>query len=108
MQVIEQAGDPVGEVLGEVPLPPYVTAEDVRFAVRAVVVHAAELWPAGPVCRNDGAPYPCRLHRWGRRVLRLRGLSDHEIDELVERGDPDASVPHDGEAVGRGGGQPYP
>lgn len=49
--------------------------------------------PAGPQCRNDGAPYPCRLHRWGRRVLRLRGLSDHEVDDLVARSDPDAPVP---------------
>jgi DivIVA domain-containing protein len=35
------------KVLGEVPLPPYVTVEDVGFAVRAVVVHAAVDGPAG-------------------------------------------------------------
>lgn len=89
-QVIEQPADPVGEALGEVPLPLYVTVEDLHFAVLAVVVHAPEQWPAGPVCRNDAAPHPCRLHRWGRRVLQMYGLSDQEIDELVERGDPQA------------------
>jgi hypothetical protein len=85
--------DPVGEVLGEVPLPPYVTVEDAQFAVRAIVVHGPEDWPAGAVCRNDEAPHPCRLHRWGRRVLTRYGLTDAEIDELAARGDPDATVP---------------
>jgi hypothetical protein len=84
--------DPIGEVLGEVPLPPYVSAEDVGFAVRAVVVHAAVDGPAGVVCRCDGWAYPCRLHRWGRRVLAARGLAPAEVDDLVRRGDP-AAVP---------------
>ncbi|MEV1286928.1 hypothetical protein [Micromonospora sp. NPDC049679] len=61
-----------------------MTAEDERFAVLAVVVHAAEEWPAGPVCRNERVPHPCRLNRWGREVLRLRGLSDAQIDELPQ------------------------
>ena len=74
MRLVDRAVDPIDEVLGEVPLPPNVTAEDVQFAVRAVVVHAAEERPAGAVCRHDGALYPCRLHRWGRRVLALHGL----------------------------------
>ncbi len=87
------ASDPIGEVLGEIPLPPRVTTEDMQFAVRAVVVHAPQAWPAGPVCRNDRAPYPCRLHRWGRRVLTIAGLTDAEIDDLVERGDPTAMPP---------------
>ncbi|GAB3849916.1 hypothetical protein GCM10029963_35250 [Micromonospora andamanensis] len=39
--------DSIDEVLGELPMPPYVTAEDVGFAVRAVTVHAAEQWPEG-------------------------------------------------------------
>ncbi|SCL41526.1 hypothetical protein GA0074692_6362 [Micromonospora pallida] len=33
----------------DVPLPPYVTREDVQFAVRAVVVHAREAGRDGPV-----------------------------------------------------------
>ena len=84
--------DPIDEALGEVPLPPYVTAEDAKFAVRAVVVHAAEQWPSGLMCRNDGATHPCRLHRWGRRVLTMYGLSEAEVDGLAERGDPTAPV----------------
>ncbi|WDZ87099.1 hypothetical protein [Micromonospora cathayae] len=83
-------GGPAGEVLREIPLPPYVTGEDAQFAVRAVVVHAPRRWSGGMVCRNDASPYPCRLHRWGRRVLALRGLRPAEIDALVERGDPTA------------------
>lgn len=85
-------GESAGEVLREIPLPPYVTGEDAQFAVRAVVVHAPRRWSGGTVCRNDASPYPCRLHRWGRRVLALRGMRPAEIDELVERGDP-AAVP---------------
>ncbi|MFI7211967.1 hypothetical protein [Micromonospora maritima] len=81
---------PDGGVLREIPLPPYVTVEDVQFAVRAVVVHAPRSWSGGTICRNDASPHPCRLHSWGRRVLALRGLPPAEIDALVERGDPAA------------------
>lgn len=88
------AGEPSGEVLREIPLPPYVTVEDAQFAVRAVVVHAPRLWSGGTVCRNDASPHPCRLHRWGTRVLAQRGLRPAEIAALIERGDPAAEVPH--------------
>jgi hypothetical protein len=86
--------DPSGEVLRDIPLPPYVTGEDVQFAVRAVVVHAPRRWSGGTICRNDASPHPCRLHRWGRRVLTLRGLPSAEIDALIERGDPAATPPY--------------
>ncbi|MET7469628.1 hypothetical protein ACFYON_13495 [Micromonospora sp. NPDC005686] len=75
--------DSIDRILGDIPLPPYVTAEDVTFAIRAITVHAPEQWPEGPRCRNDRAPHPCRLHRWGRRVLDLRGLTDRQIHALV-------------------------
>ncbi|OZV82969.1 hypothetical protein CA850_05510 [Micromonospora echinospora] len=87
------AGIPDGEVLREIPLPPYVTGEDAQFAVRAVVVHAPRRWSGGTVCRNDASPHPCRLHRWGRRVLALRGLRPADIDAIVEQGDPAATPP---------------
>ncbi|WBB82205.1 hypothetical protein O7606_13045 [Micromonospora sp. WMMD882] len=86
------APEPPGDVLRDIPLPPYVTGEDAQFAVRAVVVHAPRPRAGGPVCRNDASPHPCRLHRWGRRVLALRGLRPVDIDALVERGDPAAVV----------------
>ncbi|SCL28819.1 hypothetical protein GA0070616_3767 [Micromonospora nigra] len=86
-------GEPAGAVLQDIPLPPYVTAEDAQFAVRAVVVHAPRRWSGGTVCRNDASPHPCRLHRWGARVLALRGLRDADIAALVERGDPTAVAP---------------
>ncbi|RKN29948.1 hypothetical protein [Micromonospora musae] len=75
--------DSIDEILSELPLPPYVTAEDIGFAVKAVTVHAAEQWPDGPRCRNDRAHHPCRLHRCGRRVLDQRGLTDGQIRMLI-------------------------
>ncbi|MGQ5263639.1 hypothetical protein ACTWLT_23150 [Micromonospora sp. ZYX-F-536] len=75
--------DSIDEVLGELPLPPYVTAEDIGFAVKAVTVHAVEQWADGPRCRDDSAPHPCRLHRWGRRVLDQRGFTDRQIRGLL-------------------------
>ncbi|MEV6372476.1 hypothetical protein [Micromonospora musae] len=85
--------EPPDETLREIPLPPYVTGEDAQFAVRAVVVHAPRHWSGGTICRNDANPHPCRLHRWGTRVLALRGLRDADIAALIERGDPTASLP---------------
>ncbi|MGC4887256.1 hypothetical protein [Micromonospora sp. DT227] len=93
MRVGEQSTDPIDKVLGEVPMPAPLTPEDVRIAVRAVVVHAAEEWPAGPKCRNDGAAFPCRLHRWGRRVLATHGLNERQIDALIRHGNPFVHVP---------------
>ncbi|MDG4817715.1 hypothetical protein O7628_19685 [Micromonospora sp. WMMD956] len=90
--VVPGAREESGEGLWDIPLPPYVTGEDAQFAVRAVVVHAPRRWSGGMVCRNDASPHPCRLHRWGRRVLALRGLRAAEIDLLIERGDPAATV----------------
>ncbi|WP_428961700.1 ribosomal eL19 family protein [Micromonospora fluostatini] len=80
-------------MLGEVPVPAPLTPEDVRLAVRALVVHAAEEWPSGPLCRNDGASFPCRLHRWGRRVLETHGLNERQIDALIRHGNPFVHVP---------------
>ncbi|WBB82212.1 hypothetical protein O7606_13080 [Micromonospora sp. WMMD882] len=93
MGVGEESTDPIDRVLGDLPLPTSVTPEDVRIAVRAVVVHAAEEWPSGPRCRNDGAAYPCRLHRWGRRVLETHGLSPRQVEALERHGNPFVHVP---------------
>jgi len=64
------------------------------------VVHAAEEWPAGPKCRNDGAAFPCRLHRWGRRVLLAHGLNDRQVDALIRHGNPFVHVPFPFTATG--------
>ncbi|TDC45876.1 hypothetical protein E1258_29895, partial [Micromonospora sp. KC207] len=100
MRVGEQSTDPIDQVLGEVPVPASLTPEDVRLAVRAVVVHTAEEWPSGPLCRNDGASYPCRLHRWGRRVLEAHGLNGRQIDALIRHGNPFVHVPFPFTATG--------
>jgi len=94
--VVDQPIDAMEKVLGELPVPWVVTVEDVRLAIRAVLVHTPEEWPTGPLCRSDRTPYPCLLHRWGRRVLRSRGLPDDVIDELAARGDVPARVPDGG------------
>ncbi|MFG2056787.1 hypothetical protein ACGFI9_22465 [Micromonospora sp. NPDC048930] len=106
MRVGEQSTDPIDQILGEVPVPAPLTPEDVRLAVRAVVVHAAEEWPAGPKCRNDGASYPCRLHRWGRRVLEAHGLNERQIDALVRHGNPFVHVPFPFVLTGPSGARP--
>ena len=81
-------------------MPAPLTPEDVRLAVRAVVVHTAEEWPTGPLCRNDGASYPCRLHRWGRRVLEAHGLNERQIEALIRHGNPFVHVPFPFTATG--------
>src|SRR4051794_4217030 len=58
---------------------------DVRSGKRAVIVHQAEQWPAGVICRNCHAGWPCRWYRWGLAVLCLAGWQDVEIAELVRQ-----------------------
>ncbi|WP_422738523.1 hypothetical protein ACN263_04315 [Micromonospora sp. WMMD729] len=106
MRVGEQSTDPIDQVLGEVPVPAPLTPEDVRLAVRAVVVHTAEEWPTGPLCRNDGASYPCRLHRWGRRVLTEHGLNERQIEALIRHGNPFVHVPFPFTATGPSSARP--
>lgn len=93
MRIVEQSTDQNGRGVEELPVPAFATPEDVQRAVKAVVVHGPEQWPTGPVCHNDGAPYPCRLHRWGQRVLAQHGLSQPQIDALVDNGNPFIRVP---------------
>ncbi|PYC75174.1 hypothetical protein C7C45_04705 [Micromonospora arborensis] len=78
--------DPVGEIYDDLPLPPYVSAEDVVFALRAISVHTPEQRPDGQRCRKDQAAHPCRLHRWGRHVLQKRGLTGGQIQTLLTGG----------------------
>ncbi|MEV4755448.1 hypothetical protein AB0J86_10080 [Micromonospora sp. NPDC049559] len=84
-------GDPVARALGELPVLTPVRQEHLPLAVRAVVVHAPQEWPAGPVCRNDRSPYPCRLARWGRGVLAAAGVAEDRVESLIAAGDPYAS-----------------
>ena len=85
------APDPVGLALGELPVLTPIRSEHVLLAVRAVVVHGPQEWPAGALCRNDRAPYPCRLARWGRRVLEAAGIPEERVESLIAGGDPYAS-----------------
>ena len=76
------------QALDQLPLPPYVTAEDVEFAVRAMVTHTPEPAPSGARCRIDQAGHPCRLYHWGQRVLAARGLTEQQIAELISGASP--------------------
>ncbi|WP_406067182.1 hypothetical protein [Micromonospora sp. NBC_01638] len=71
--------------IDDLPLPPHVTTADVVLALRAVTVHAPER-PNGERCRKDEAAHPCQLHRWGRRVLEQRGLTDEQVQRLMACG----------------------
>ncbi len=76
---------------GEFPVLVPVRDEHVWLAVRAVVTHAPQESPSGVVCRNDREAHPCRLARWGRRLLLTAGVSEQHIDRLVAAGDAYAS-----------------
>ncbi|SCG38666.1 hypothetical protein GA0070560_102298 [Micromonospora halophytica] len=91
--VTDEPVDAMEKVLGELPVPWVVTVEDIKLALRALLVHRPEQWPTGSLCRSDRTPYPCLLHRWARRVLRSRGLTDDVIDTLAERGGTLVGVP---------------
>jgi hypothetical protein len=58
---------------------------DLCFGQKAVVIHRGEDWPAGRVCRNCHEPWPCRLHRWGLRVLVTAGWGAADVAQLVAR-----------------------
>ncbi|WP_199853749.1 hypothetical protein [Plantactinospora sp. BB1] len=72
----------------EIPLPVWIGEQHVRFAVRALILHVSDDESTRPCCLWDKHPHPCRLARWGRRVLATRGLSDGAIDVVVRRADP--------------------
>jgi hypothetical protein len=72
-----------------------------RAAVLAVTTHAAEQWPSGVYCRNDRAPFPCRLHLWGQQVLRDAGWGEDDIDNAVRLAE-DGILPWSNEPSKRG------
>jgi hypothetical protein len=62
-----------------------VTREEMRLALRAVLVHTGQSWPGGVYCRSDRSPYPCRMHRWGERVLLAAGWPAEHIESMARR-----------------------
>lgn len=48
--------DSIDDILGEVPLPPYVTVEDVTFAIKAISVHAASSGQTVRAAATTGHP----------------------------------------------------
>ncbi len=64
-------------------------AADVTAAIKAVTIHVAEDWPDGRFCRNCHARHPCRLRRWGERVLQAAGWNDVNTIRPPERASHD-------------------
>ena len=81
----DAAPDTVRGAADEYAVPDSPTAEDARVAQKAVVIHAPQQWPRGRYCVNCHDAFPCRLHRWGRRVLEAVGWTDRDVAELVRR-----------------------
>ncbi|OLB81000.1 MAG: hypothetical protein AUI14_04915 [Actinobacteria bacterium 13_2_20CM_2_71_6] len=71
---IAEIFDFAGQVTGQPP-----TRVEIQLAVRAVCVHAAESWQHGMFCANCHVRFPCRLHRWGCRVLAAAGWSEETV-----------------------------
>jgi hypothetical protein len=71
--------------LDEYPVDTVNAERDVRYAQKALVIHQGEDWPTGRFCRNCHARFPCRLARWGVRVLVAAGWTSRDMAHLVER-----------------------
>jgi hypothetical protein len=71
--------------------PPAVTRDELRLAVRAVLVHTPQHWPGGVYCSNDRSPFPCRMRHWGEHVLLAAGWDADSIAAMARQAD--AGVP---------------
>ncbi len=70
----------VVEGVDEYPVDLENVGRDSGLARWAVRVHQRQEWPHGLMCRNDRQVWPCRLYRWGHRVLVAAGWSQADID----------------------------
>jgi hypothetical protein len=61
------------------------TDVDIRRAQRAVAIHVPERWPNGVYCRSCRTDFPCRLNRWGLRVLRTAGRQLADVLDLLHQ-----------------------
>jgi hypothetical protein len=66
---------------------PAATREELRLAVRAVLVHTPQQWPGGTYCSNDRSPFPCRMRHWGEQVLLAAGWDAESIEAMARQAD---------------------
>jgi hypothetical protein len=66
---------------------PTVTRDELRLAVRAVLVHTPQHWPGGVYCSNDRSPFPCRMRHWGEHVLLAAGWDEKSIAAMARQAD---------------------
>jgi hypothetical protein len=71
--------------LDDIPIDVGQARFDIGYAQRAVIVHQGQDWPGGRFCQNCHGRWPCRMCRWGVRVLLLGGWSHDDIRHLVAR-----------------------
>jgi hypothetical protein len=69
---------------------PTVSRDEMRLALRAVLLHTAQQWPGGVYCGSDRSPFPCRMRRWGERVLLSAGWQAERVEALVRQVGQDA------------------
>lgn len=71
------------------PLPgPSSERAAIDTAARAVRVHCAVEWPAGPRCNNCRLPHPCPVFGWAVALLVRAGWTAVAIAELDRRTGP--------------------
>jgi hypothetical protein len=68
-----------------------VSREQLRLALRAVLVHTPQRWPGGVYCSSDRSPFPCRMRHWGEEVLLAAGWDADGIDAMARQ--TDAGIP---------------
>jgi hypothetical protein len=81
----DRASDPVDDY--PVPDDPLLARRDLRYGQMAVVIHQAEQWPDGPLCRNCRGRWPCRLYRWGFQLLTVAEWTPADIRHLQAQAD---------------------
>ncbi|MDT4987801.1 MAG: hypothetical protein QOI74_1895 [Micromonosporaceae bacterium] len=62
-----------------------VSRDEMRLALRAVLLHTAQQWPGGAYCGSDRSPFPCRMRRWGERVLLSAGWQADRVEAIVRQ-----------------------
>jgi hypothetical protein len=83
---------------GVLPTATRAARDELRLAVRAVLIHNAQYWPGGVYCGNDRSPFPCRMRRWGERALLSAGWTEEQIAAMVKQANGTVPPWADGDA----------
>jgi hypothetical protein len=81
---VRRAWEGAGLVPHDWPEPVLAVGEQLDYGRQAVTVHVPQSWPQGMICRNCRASYPCRIVRWGMRLLQAQGWELADAVDLIE------------------------